>query len=268
MARFIDELKRTHLCGSLRASDVGSEVVLFGWVATRRDHGGCVFIDLRDRDGVTQVVFDPAYRPEGIATAAETVAQGHKLAEEARGEWVLGVRGVVVSRGTNKNPKLPTGEIEVHVVEATVFNKARRRPSRSPTRSTRARRSGSSTATSICAARPLQRTLRMRHEINQATRSYLADAGLPRARDAVHGEVHARRRAQLPRPLAPHRRQVLRARREPAALQAALHGGGLRPLLPDREVLPRRGPARSIASPSSRRSTSRCRSSTRTTSSA
>ena len=59
MARFIQDLKRTHMCGELRASDNDSEVVLMGWVQNRRDHGGCVFIDLRDRDGLTQIVFDP-----------------------------------------------------------------------------------------------------------------------------------------------------------------------------------------------------------------
>lgn len=132
MSRFIDELKRTHRCGALRAADVGREVVLFGWVESRRDHGGCVFIDLRDREGITQVVFDPAYADKATWAARggklpssfdpKQVGHAHDLAEQIRGEWVVGVRGVVVSRGSNVNPKLPTGEIEVLVVEACVFN--------------------------------------------------------------------------------------------------------------------------------------------------
>ncbi len=90
-------------------------------------------------------------------------------------------------------------------------------------------------------------------------------ARLPRVGDALPGQVHARRRPQLPRPGAPPARQVLCAGGEPAAVQAALHGGGVRPVLPDREVLPRRGPRGSTASPSSPRSTWRCPSSRRTT---
>ena len=124
MSRFIDELKRTHRCGELRASDIGKEVVLFGWVQSRRDHGSLIFIDLRDRDGLTQIVFDP-----------DVANDAHDLAEAMRGEWVIGVRGTVRSRGEQwskkegkmvsaANPKLPTGEIEVVVSEATVFNKA------------------------------------------------------------------------------------------------------------------------------------------------
>ncbi|HEY6881453.1 MAG TPA: OB-fold nucleic acid binding domain-containing protein, partial [Polyangiales bacterium] len=113
MARFIDELKRTHSCGALRKGDVDREVVLFGWVQNRRDHGGCIFIDLRDREGVTQVMFDPNVNAESFA-----------VADQARGEWVLGVRGKVISRGGNVNTNLDTGEIEVVGLEATVFNKA------------------------------------------------------------------------------------------------------------------------------------------------
>ena len=139
MARFIDELKRTHDCGALRPTDIGAEVVLFGWVANRRDHGALIFIDLRDREGVTQIVFDP-----------ETSGAAHGLAEQFRSEWVIGIRGKVKSRGEqfskkeNKmvsaaNPHLATGEIEVEVLEATIFNKAEKR-------------CGSSTAIWTCAA--------------------------------------------------------------------------------------------------------------------
>ena len=107
MARFIDELKRTHTCGELREENIGQEIVLFGWVQNRRDHGGCIFIDLRDRDGLTQVVFDPETTDKG---AFET-------ADKARSEWVLGIRGKVRDRGAKddgtslRNPRLATGAI-------------------------------------------------------------------------------------------------------------------------------------------------------------
>ena len=117
MARFIDELKRTHSCGALREEDIGAEVVLFGWVQSRRDHGGCIFIDLRDRDGLTQIVFDPSASEEPF-----------RMAESARSEWVLGIRGKVRDRGAMRNPKMDTGAIEVIVSEATVFNRAKTPP--------------------------------------------------------------------------------------------------------------------------------------------
>jgi aspartyl-tRNA synthetase len=177
VARFIDELKRTHLCGSLRASDVGSTVVLFGWVATRRDHGGCIFIDLRDREGITQVVFDPAYSPSNVETDPATVAKAHKLAEEVRSEWVLGIRGVVVSRGSNTNPKLPTGEIEIHVVEATLFNKSETPPFEISADIDTREEVRLEYRYLDLRRQPLQRTLFLRSKVNQATRSYLAKAG-------------------------------------------------------------------------------------------
>jgi aspartyl-tRNA synthetase len=117
VAEFIRDLKRTHSCGELTSSDVGKEVVLFGWVHNRRDHGGAVFIDLRDRAGLTQVVFE-----------VEEGQQVHDLAQELRYEFCIGVRGKVVSRGSNVNPRLVTGEIEVHASQLTIFNRSETPP--------------------------------------------------------------------------------------------------------------------------------------------
>ena len=113
MAEFITELKRTHSCADLRSDNVGEEVVLMGWVASHRDHGGAVFVDLRDRHGVTQLKFDPEACPDA-----------HAVGETVRPEWVLGVRGQVISRGDNINSKLATGEVEIVVDKVQVFNKS------------------------------------------------------------------------------------------------------------------------------------------------
>jgi aspartyl-tRNA synthetase len=113
MKSFLSEHKKTHSCGELRASHVGQRVVLTGWVDVRRDHGGCVFVDLRDRDGITQVVFDP-----------QDSERAHALAGDLRGEFCIGVVGEVTSRGGNVNPKLPTGEIEVRAQVLEIFSRA------------------------------------------------------------------------------------------------------------------------------------------------
>src|SRR5262245_38929549 len=106
MPEAIETRYRTHTCGVLRKSDVGKEVALAGWVHGYRDHGGLVFIDLRDRDGLTQLVFN------ADDCGAKTLEEARKI----RSEWVLSVRGVVDARAANVvNPKLPTGEIEVRV---------------------------------------------------------------------------------------------------------------------------------------------------------
>jgi aspartyl-tRNA synthetase len=104
-----DMLNRTHTCGELRKDDVGREVRLCGWVKSYRDHGGVVFIDLRDRDGITQVVFDtPA--DDADAQAVEMYREARAL----RNEWVIAVAGKVRPRGPEReNPKLPTGMVEV-----------------------------------------------------------------------------------------------------------------------------------------------------------
>ena len=104
---------RTHEAGELRAKDVGEHVKLAGWVNRRRDHGGLIFIDLRDRWGVTQITFHPE--------SAEVFAQ----AEELRPEWSISIEGEVAKRPEgNENPELPTGEIEVSASSLTVLNAA------------------------------------------------------------------------------------------------------------------------------------------------
>jgi len=121
MASFSDEvLKRTHSCGELRAEDIGTRVRLCGWVRSFRDHGGVVFIDLRDRDGITQVVFDLP-EDDGDTVAVERYRLGRAL----RNEWVISAAGTVRSRGPDRvNPKLPTGQIEVLGDDLTVLNRS------------------------------------------------------------------------------------------------------------------------------------------------
>jgi len=115
-----DVLKRTHDCAELRAEDIGREVRLCGWVRSYRDHGGVVFIDLRDRNGITQVVFDT---PDDDTDKAE--AEMYALARALRNEWVISVAGAVRSRGPEReNPKLPTGKIEVLGRQLTVLNRS------------------------------------------------------------------------------------------------------------------------------------------------
>ena len=114
-----DVLKRSHTCGQLRDSDIDSEVQLCGWVRSYRDHGGVVFVDLRDREGITQVVFD---LPTDDDPASQTM---YTLARALRNEWVISVTGKVRHRGEDRiNPKLPTGQIEVLGKSLTLLNKS------------------------------------------------------------------------------------------------------------------------------------------------
>jgi len=111
-------LTRTHSCGGLRGQDIDQTVVLMGWVQRRRDHGGLIFVDLRDRDGITQVVFNP-----------EVNAEAHSKAEVLRAEFVIAVRGIVIRRPEGMaNHNLPTGEIEVDVVELRLLNTSKTPP--------------------------------------------------------------------------------------------------------------------------------------------
>jgi aspartyl-tRNA synthetase len=111
-------LIRTHTCGALRASDAGQRAIIQGWVHRRRDHGGLIFIDVRDRYGVTQLVFNPS-----------SAAEAHTAAEALRSEFVISVEGTVNLRPSGtENPHLPTGEIEVAVERLTIVNASKTPP--------------------------------------------------------------------------------------------------------------------------------------------
>jgi len=104
---------RSHTCGLLRATDAGQTVTLYGWVDRRRDHGGVIFLDLRDRSGLVQLVCDPVKTPDA-----------YDMAQELRSEYVIAVQGAVAIRPKDAvNPRLPTGEIEVYAQQITILNR-------------------------------------------------------------------------------------------------------------------------------------------------
>lgn len=118
MSDFITVEKRTHYCGDLTAGDVGKDVVLMGWVHRRRDHGGVIFVDLRDREGLAQVVFNP-----------ETSPVTHKEAHRIRSEFVLAVKGTVRVRPEGMvNPDLKTGDVEVMADKLEILNESKTPP--------------------------------------------------------------------------------------------------------------------------------------------
>ncbi|NMC96702.1 MAG: aspartate--tRNA ligase, partial [Deltaproteobacteria bacterium] len=117
MAEFLTTDKRTHYCGNLDASLIGQDVVLMGWTHRRRDHGGVIFVDLRDREGMVQVVFNPDN------------AKAHKEAHRIRSEFVLAVKGKVRRRPDGmENPSLKSGEVEVLVSDLDIMNESKTPP--------------------------------------------------------------------------------------------------------------------------------------------
>ena len=157
--------QRTAYPGELRVADVGATVCLAGWVARRRDHGNLIFVDLRDRSGAVQLVFDPA-----------TARRAHAVAESLRPEFVVSVRGEVVPRSAaTVNPALPTGDVEVKVREVEVLN-----PSRTPPFAVEAADGDEVDETLRLRYRyldlrraPMLANLELRHTVVQAARAYL-----------------------------------------------------------------------------------------------
>ncbi|MBI4238240.1 MAG: aspartate--tRNA ligase [Deltaproteobacteria bacterium] len=160
-------MQRTHHCSALRAADLGASVVLMGWVDTRRDHGGVVFFDLRDREGITQVVIDPQQVP-----ALETVAR------TLRSEFVVVVQGIVSARPDGMtNPKLATGAIEVRALQCEVLNAAKPPPFEIGEATTAAEETRLKYRFLDLRRPPMQRMLRQRHVAAQIARRYLAEHG-------------------------------------------------------------------------------------------
>jgi aspartyl-tRNA synthetase len=164
----IETRYRTHTAGQLRKADVGKEVKLAGWVNVYRDFGKLVFIDLRDRDGLTQLVFD----------IDECGPQAHELARTLRSEWVISISGIVTARGEGlTNPKLATGEIEVRVKTIEVLT-----PSPTPPfvldEAEKVNEERRLEYRYLDLRRPeMQQTLRTRYQVTKIMRDYLGDAG-------------------------------------------------------------------------------------------
>jgi aspartyl-tRNA synthetase len=166
----LGNMERTHSCGALRTADVGKTVTLMGWVARRRDFGPLTFVDLRDRDGITQVVFNE-----------ETAREAHAKAKEVRGEYVIAVTGEVVLRAeSQRNPKIPTGDVEVGAREILILNDARTTPFQiEPTSSDQlASEDLRLKYRYLDLRRPqLQANLRLRHKVVAEIRSYMDQQG-------------------------------------------------------------------------------------------
>ena len=167
MLDFLGDLKRTHMCGELRASDAGSKVVLMGWVNKRRDLGNLIFLDLRDRSGVTQVVI-----------TADAGAEVHDRATAVRSEFVVAVIGHVKLRDPNTvNRNIATGEIEVVADELRVLNDCKPLPF-TPADSVLANEEVRLKYRYVDLRRPeMQRNIQLRHNVSIAIREYLNSQG-------------------------------------------------------------------------------------------
>jgi aspartyl-tRNA synthetase len=164
---FLGTLERTHTCGQLRTEDADQQVVLMGWVNRRRDHGNLIFLDLRDRTGITQVVLDKDLAPEG-----------HAKAEHVRPEYVVAAKGTLRKRDANAiNPKMPTGEVELVADELLVLNDSRVPPF-SPADEAIANEEVRLQYRYLDLRRPeMQANFALRHRVALAIRNYLAAQG-------------------------------------------------------------------------------------------
>jgi aspartyl-tRNA synthetase len=214
---------KTHTCGEIRASHAGQTVTLAGWVHRRRDHGGVVFIDLRDRYGLTQVVFNPDLSKETL-----------DLVADLRAEWVVQITGLVHPRPEGMaNPNLPTGGIEVIAKQVQVLN-----PSK-PTPIIVSRDKDENEDLRLkyryldLRRERMTRNMILRHRVVKYIRDYMDQNGFLEIETPIlsRAVTHPSRTFLCPAPVT-------------ATIEAVADGGGDGPLLPDRALFPRRRPAR------------------------
>ncbi|MBF8982118.1 aspartate--tRNA ligase [Lutibacter sp. B2] len=165
MAEALGNMKRTHMCGTLRENNIGEEVVLMGWVQKRRNLGGLVFVDLRDREGIAQVVFDTDVSQEAF-----------NKADPIRGEYVIGVRGIVKKR-ESVNDNLPTGQIEVFVEELKIFSQAQTPPIYIEDNDDVSENLRLKYRYLDLRKPKMQKNLMFRHKMAQLTRNFLCESG-------------------------------------------------------------------------------------------
>ena len=230
---------RSHPCGALRAEHVGETVRLGGWVHRTRDLGGLVFVDLRDRAGLVQVSFAPG------TAGAEVCARAASLGAET----VVLIEGAVSERpAAMRNAEMATGDVEVerHLAERSsdpaatpAIPVARGRPSNFPPRNC-----GSGTGTWISGATSSRSNLVLRHRLLQRTRRFLSEAGFLEIETPILTKPTPEGARDYLVPSRVHPGEFYALPQSPADLQAAADGGRLRPVLPDRALFPRRGPAR------------------------
>ena len=220
-----ENMFRTHDCNSLRKSDIGRQVTLAGWVNVTRDHGGVIFIDLRDRQGMIQVVF----RPE---ENAELAKQAHTL----RGEDVIQVSGTVAARlPATENPNLATGDIEVIPSELRILNRADPLPF--PIDAEPQNEDLRRSHRYLDLRRPrLARNLRIRHRVAKATRDYLDVQGFVEVETPDSLQEHAGRCARFPGAEPNRAREVLRVAAGAAAIQTTAHGRRCGKIFSDRKM--------------------------------
>ena len=167
MLDFLGNLERTHRCGTLRAADAGKQVVLMGWVNRRRDHGNLIFLDLRDRSGICQIVLDKELTPDG-----------HTRGEQVRPEYVVAAVGKVRLRAKDAiNPKMETGEIEIEATELRILNDTRLAPFSPAEEAIKDEEVRLKYRYVDLRRAEMQRNFRLRHDITLAIRDNLSQQG-------------------------------------------------------------------------------------------